>query len=123
MEQEMKMDKVNDVSKDNSAKKVVQKDDAKMDHSKMDHSKMQHGSNPKMGMEGHDHNMMIADFKKRFFVVLILTVPIMLLSMMIQKFLGVNCQFTSSQYILFTISPVVFFNGLPLSFPAIICMD
>ena len=32
-----------------------------------------------MGMEGHDHHaMMIADFKKRFYVVLILTIPIML---------------------------------------------
>ena len=111
MEQEMKMDKVDDVSKNNSTKKLNQKDDAKMDHSKMDHSKMQHGSNPKMGMEGHDHNMMIADFKKRFYVVLILTIPIMLLSMMIQKFLGVNWQFTGSQYILFALSTVVFFYG------------
>jgi len=112
MEQEMKMDKVDDASKNNSTKKVEQKDDAKkIDHSKMDHSKMQHGGNPKMGMEGHDHNMMIADFKKRFYVVLILTIPIMLLSMMIQKFLGVNWQFTGSQYILFALSTIVFFYG------------
>ena len=111
MKQEMKMDKVDDVSKNNSTEKVEQKDDAKMDNSKMDHSKMQHGGNPKMGMEGHDHNMMIADFKKRFYVVLILTIPIMLLSMMIQKFLGVNWQFTGSQYILFALSTVVFFYG------------
>ncbi|OSZ77156.1 heavy metal translocating P-type ATPase [Chitinophagaceae bacterium IBVUCB2] len=81
---------------------------ATMDHSKMDHSK--HGNAP-MGMEGHDHNMMIADFKKRFYVVLILTIPIMLLSMMIQKFLGVDWQFTGSQYILFALSSVVFFYG------------
>lgn len=81
----MKMDKVDDVSKRNSTKKVEQAYDAKIDH-----SKMQHGGNLKMGMEGHGHNMMIADFKKRFFVVQINTVPIMLLSMMIQKFLGVN---------------------------------
>jgi Cu2+-exporting ATPase len=39
----------------------------KMDHSKMDHSIMQHGHNPSMGMEGHNHAMMIADFKKRFY--------------------------------------------------------
>ena len=81
---------------------------ATMDHSKMDHSK--HGNAP-MGMEGHDHNMMIADFKKRFYVVLILTIPIMLLSMMIQKFLGVNWQFTGSQYILFGLSSIVFIYG------------
>ena len=79
-----------------------------MDHSKMDHSK--HGNAP-MGMEGHDHNMMIADFKKRFYVVLILTVPIMLLSTMIQKFIDVNWQFIGSPYILFALSSVVFFYG------------
>ncbi len=62
-----------------------------MDHSKMDHGKMQHGTKPTMGMAGHDHHaMMIADFKKRFYVVLILTVPIMLLSTMIQRFIGVD---------------------------------
>ena len=32
---------------------------------------MQHYTNPSMGMAGHNHNaMMIADFKKRFYVVL-----------------------------------------------------
>ncbi len=85
---------------------------APMDQSKMDHSTMQHAANPSMGYEGHNHHaMMIADFKKRFYVVLILTVPIMLLSMMIQKFIGVNWQFAASQYILFALSTVVFFYG------------
>lgn len=71
-----------------------------------------HGSNPSMGMEGHNHHaMMIADFKKRFYVVLILTVPIMLLSAMIQQFMGVNWQFTGSPYILFALSSIVFFYG------------
>jgi Cu2+-exporting ATPase len=38
-----------------------------------------------MGMNEHDHHlMMIADFRKRFYVVLGLTVPVMLLSPMIQ---------------------------------------
>jgi len=83
-----------------------------MDHSTMDHSKMQQGHNPSMGMEGHNHHaMMIADFKKRFYVVLILTIPIMVLSTMIQKFMGVNWQFTGSSYILFALSSVVFFYG------------
>ena len=72
---------------------------------------MQHGDNPSMGMEGHNHHAMIADYKKRFYVVLILTVPIMLLSTMIQKFIGVNWQFTGSPYILFALSSVVFFYG------------
>ena len=42
------------------------------------------------------HAMMIADFKKRFYVVLFLTIPIMLLSRMIQQLLG----FKGSSYIL-----------------------
>jgi len=57
------------------------------------------------------HSGMIADFKKRFYVVLVLTVPIMLLSKMIQQFMGVNWQFEGSQYILFVLSSVVYFYG------------
>ena len=83
-----------------------------IDHSKMDHAAMPHQANPSMGMHGHNHHaMMIADFKKRFYAVLILTIPIMLLSTMIQHFIGVQWQFTGSQYILFALSTVVFFYG------------
>ena len=71
----------------------------------------QHGSNPPMGHEGHNHNAMIDDFKKRFYVVLVLTIPIMLLSEMIQHFIGVNWQFIGSKYILFGLSTIVFFYG------------
>ncbi|MEO7048568.1 MAG: heavy metal translocating P-type ATPase, partial [Ferruginibacter sp.] len=75
-------------------------------------SNMQQGANPSMGMAGHNHHaMMIADFKKRFYIVLVLTIPIMLLSTMIQHFMGVNWQFAGSQYILFTLSTIVFFYG------------
>src|SRR5665647_2654644 len=85
---------------------------AKMDHSKMDHTSIQHGDNPSMGMEGHNHHaMMIADFKKRFYLVLILSIPIILLSAMIQKFIGVDWEFTGSKYILLALSSVVFFYG------------
>ncbi len=84
---------------------------AKTDHKAMDHSKMSHGSNPAMGHEGHNHQAMIDDFKKRFYVVLVLTIPIMLLSEMIQHFIGVDWQFTGSSYILFTLSSIVFFYG------------
>ncbi|MGY4539837.1 Cu2+-exporting ATPase [Mucilaginibacter sp. UYNi724] len=78
----------------------------------MDHSKMHKGHDPHMGMSEHDHHaMMIADFKKRFYVVLALTIPIMLLSTMIQHFIGINWQFTGSSYILFALSTVVFIYG------------
>ena len=58
-----------------------------------------------------NHTGMIADFRRRFYVVLALTVPIMLLSPMIQQFMGVNWQFQGSQYILFALSTIVFFYG------------
>ena len=57
------------------------------------------------------HEMMIADFKRRFYIVLALTVPIMLLSGMIQQFLSLQWQFTGSAYILFALSSVVFVYG------------
>ena len=83
-----------------------------MEHSGMDHSAMHHGHNPPMGMEGHDHHaMMIDDFKKRFYIVLVLTIPIVLLSTMIQHWLGVDWQFEGSQYLLLALSSVVFFYG------------
>ena len=82
-----------------------------MDHSKMNHNGMKNGAQ-NMDMAGQDHHkMMIADFKKRFYVVLILTIPIMLLSAMIQIFLGVNWHFADSSYILFALSTVVFIYG------------
>jgi Cu2+-exporting ATPase len=39
---------------------------------------------------GHDHGAMIADFKRRFWVSLVLTVPILLLSPMIRWHLGLH---------------------------------
>jgi P-type Cu2+ transporter len=71
--------------------------------------------NPPMGHAGHDHHaMMIDDFKKRFYVVLVLTIPIMLLSEMIQHWLNIHISFAGSQYVLLVLSSIVFFyGGLP----------
>ena len=70
-----------------------------------------HENHASMGHEGHDHADMIADFRKRFYVVLVLTVPIMLLSEMIQHWLGVDWQFIGSQYLLFALSSIVYLYG------------
>ena len=53
----------------------------------------------------------IADFRKRFYVVLILTLPIMLLSEMIQHWLNIHFSFPGSKYVLFFLSSIVFFYG------------
>ncbi len=84
------------------------------DHTHMGHNpkRLATDPNPKMGMEGHDHHkMMIRDFKNRFYVTLILTVPIVILSPMIQNWLGINLQFKGSQYILLVLSTIVYLYG------------
>ncbi len=93
-------------------------DHSNMDHSKMDHSKMDHSKhdmNVPMGMAGHDHHkMMIEDFKKRFWVSLLLSVPVLALSAMIQQFFGFTIAFTGDKYVLFALSSIIFFyGGLP----------
>lgn len=65
------------------------------------------------GHGGHDHGAMIADFRRRFWVSLALTVPIVALSPMIQHWLGLReaLGFPGSDYLLFALSSVVFFYG------------
>lgn len=72
-----------------------------------------HGGHSGHGGHGHHdhHGDMVADFKKRFFISLILTIPILALSPMIQGFMGVDWRFDNDLYILFALSSVVFFYG------------
>lgn len=66
----------------------------------------------KRSEEGHHpDNAMIADFRKRFYIVLILTIPIMLLSEMIQHWLNIHLSLSGSEYILLLLSTIVFFYG------------
>ncbi len=57
------------------------------------------------------HSMMINDFKKRFWICLVITIPVLLLSEMIQHFLGVELTFRGDKYILAVLSSVIFFYG------------
>ena len=60
-----------------------------------------HGANPPMGHAEHDHHrMMIEDFKRRFWVSLLLTAPILLLSPMIQMWLGFELRFPGDSLLL-----------------------
>ena len=70
----------------------------------MDHSSMQ--------MSGMDHHaMMVQDFKRRFWVSLAVMIPILVLSPMIQMFLGVDWRFPGDSYILLALSTFLFFYG------------
>jgi cation transport ATPase len=55
--------------------------------------------------------MMIGDFRKRFWISLIVTIPILVLSPMIQELLGYSLEFSYSEYILFALSAFVYFYG------------
>ena len=74
------------------------------------HSAEMHEHDHHGGGHGH-HAGMIGDFRRRFYVVLILTVPIMALSPMIQHWLNVNWSFPGSNYVLLILSSIVFFYG------------
>ena len=85
-----------------------------MNHQQDHHNHMQHGEHMGHG-SGHTghHAHMVADFRKRFWVSLILSVPILLLSPMIQSFLGIggSIRFPGDLYLNFLLSTAVFFFG------------
>ncbi|HMA59657.1 MAG TPA: HAD-IC family P-type ATPase, partial [Halanaerobiales bacterium] len=61
--------------------------------------------------ENNHHEKMVQDFKKRFYISLVVTIPILILSPMIQSFLNIEFKFTGSNYILFILSTFIFFYG------------
>ncbi|WP_312040217.1 copper-translocating P-type ATPase [Macrococcoides bohemicum] len=61
---------------------------------------------------GHDHHAhMETDFRNKFFIILVFTIPIVLLSPMIQNFIGVDWQFTGDSYIVAALATFVYFYG------------
>lgn len=64
---------------------------------------------PKNHHNRHSHT--VSYFKKRFWVSLIITIPILLLSPAIQEWLGFSFQLPGDLYFLFFLSSVVFFYG------------
>lgn len=85
-----------------------------MAHQHGDHGQGHHEEHEGHG-GGHDHHehhsAMIADFKRRFFISVILTIPILLLTPMIQGTLGLDWAFPYDQWVLFGLATVVFFYG------------
>lgn len=51
------------------------------------------------------------DFKHRFIVSILLTIPVLVLSPLIQQFLGVTFEFFGSTYLLFGLSTIIYFYG------------
>lgn len=63
----------------------------------------------------HDHSAhhryMIKNFRRRFWISLVTTIPILLLSPMIQNLIGYQLEFQYSGYLLFVLSSFIFFYG------------
>lgn len=61
----------------------------------------------------HDHVHIVEDFRKRFWLSLVLTLPILILSPTIQEFVGFSTglRFAGDQYFLWAFSSIVFFYG------------
>ena len=71
--------------------------------------KEHHKQHPK-----HNHHQhMVADFRKRFIVSIIITIPVLLLSPLIQGFLKLEgiIKFSGDSYVLFVLSTIIFFYG------------
>ena len=65
--------------------------------------------------DAHDHHahhaMMVEDFKRRFFVSIVVTIPILLLSPMIQQWLGIGLTFQGSTWVLLLLSTFIYLYG------------
>ncbi|MFA5079034.1 MAG: copper-translocating P-type ATPase [Dehalococcoidia bacterium] len=64
-------------------------------------------------VHGGRHTSMVSDFKRRFWISLAITIPILLLSPFIQELLGLDnsLRFRGDIYVLWALSSVVFFYG------------
>jgi len=79
------------------------------------HAAHEMAGKPKEKVAGeHDHQaMMIADFRRRFWVSLIFTIPVLLLAPEVQELLGIReaFQFTGELYVAWVLSSVIYFYG------------
>ncbi|TYB96256.1 MAG: cadmium-translocating P-type ATPase [Kosmotoga sp.] len=73
--------------------------EGKQDHQDKKHSEEQH----------HEH--MIEDFRRRFWISLILTIPVLVLSPLIQNIFGYEFTFRFDNYVLFALSSLIYFYG------------
>ena len=62
---------------------------------------------------GHDHGAMVADYKRRFWVSVVLSVPVLALSETIQMFVGLDepVFFAGSDVVVLVLSSIVYFYG------------
>ncbi len=77
-----------------------------------DHTAHAHVQHEQHKAAEHDHHaMMEQDFRRRFWVVLVLTVPVLLLSPTIQDWFGYTLTFPGVRYVLFVLASVIAIYG------------
>lgn len=83
-----------------------------MEHSNHEHHQDE-SHNEHSGEHDHSshHAHMVEDFKKRFYISLLVTLPVLILSPMLQGFVNLDLRFTGDMYILFALSTFIFFYG------------
>src|SRR6516162_8828763 len=65
------------------------------------------------GDAGHDHGLMVEELKKRFWISLLLTLPILILSPVIQHALGLGAawRFSGDAFVLAVLASAIYFYG------------
>src|SRR5699024_4603975 len=86
------------------------------EHSQHDHADHgSHGGHAHGGGDGGDEHpttgVVVARSDRLFYMSLIVTVPILIVSPMIQGFIGVDWRFSNDEYILFALATFIFFYG------------
>lgn len=84
----------------------------KMHHNKKNNEHQNHDFHKEQ--DHHDHHAhMVEDYKKRLWISLLVTIPILILSPLIQEFIGLKdtFNFTGDIYLLFALATFVFFYG------------
>ena len=111
----MEYNKPGKCSMDGATLTKISDNKASHDHNMHTPSKHKHSENEHSGHKNHDHSdhhkHMVEDFKKRFIVSIIVTIPILILSPLIQRFIGVSISFTGDKYVLWVLSSFIFFYG------------
>lgn len=81
-------------------------------HSHGQHSGKDHHHTDDSGEDHHDHHShMISDFWNRFIICSIVTIPVLILSEMIQHWVGIEFSFPGDQYVLAVLSTFIFVYG------------
>ncbi|MBS1682453.1 MAG: cadmium-translocating P-type ATPase [Bacteroidetes bacterium] len=89
------------------------KDEHLHHHDHQHSAKINHNHHLEQSQHGHDkhaeHN--VSDFWKRFIISSLVSIPVLLLSHMIQLWLGFEIRFTDDRYVLFALSTFIFIYG------------